>query len=542
MTYLYNTLTKKKEIFKPLKEGEVSMYSCGPTVYGKIHIGNIRTYLLADTLRRLFEYSGYTVHHIKNITDVGHLTRDDMSQGDSGEDKIEKQARSENMTPQDIASFYEAYFHTIEETMYILPAHTFPKATEYIPQMITFIETLLEKGYAYEKNGNVFFNITTFKPYGKLSGNTLENLKTGARLEKHPDKKNAWDFALWLKAPKDHLMQWNAPWSRGYPGWHIECSAMSTALLGSQIDIHTGGEDNIFPHHEAEIAQSECATGKSFVKYWIHTRHLLFDGEKMSKSKGTFLTLEEIQEKGFTPQDLRIAFLSSHYRSQLNFSWKLLEQSHTINEKIRKTFEKLYTHTFSPESTGISPLADSVEMTGKNKDLVEMTGRNKDLVEMTPSLSSRATSPHHSCHPRNFHSALPFRSLRRRRDENTRESQASSSYLHNILSALQDDLNTSLALTHLQDLLKEIHQKIESHTLSPEEISAYLKTLESTFSLLGLHYETEEKSIPQEVHALLKKRKLAREKKDFETSDRLREKIQALGFTVEDTSEGQKIV
>lgn len=536
MISLYNTLTKKKEMFTPLKEGEVSMYSCGPTVYGKIHIGNIRVYLLADTLRRLLLHSGYEVRHIKNITDVGHLTRDDMSQGDSGEDKVEQQARKENTTPEAITTLYETYFHEVEEKMHILPAHNFPKATEYIPQMISIIETLLERGNAYEKNGNVFFDITTFKPYGKLSGNTLENLKTGARLEKHPDKKHPWDFALWLKAPKDHLMQWNSPWSLGYPGWHIECSAMSTALLGPEIDIHTGGEDNIFPHHEAEIAQSECASGKHFVHYWVHTRHLLFDGEKMSKSKGTLLLLEEIEKKGFTPQDLRIAFLSSHYRSQLNFSWKLLEQAHTINEKIQKTFEKLHTYTTSLENTGISPLARL------RKDA---TDGQADSVEMTSSLPSQATNPNHSLSSRAtslLHSLSSRATSPRGVERSLIHNTQNSPHLEKILSALRDDLNTSLALTHLQEYIKEINQKIEKKALSSKEKSQYLEIFESVFFLLGLHYENEKKPIPQEVQKLLTKRQLARENKDFETSDKLREEIQSLGFIVEDTPEGQKIV
>ncbi len=334
MLTLYNTLAKQKEEFKPLHLGKVGMYVCGPTVYDYIHLGNIRAYLNADTLRRYLEFLGFEVRLIKNITDVGHLTEDDVNQGDSGDDKLVKKALSEKKSPKEIARFYEENFKEVEKEMNILPATYFPRATAHIDQMIKIISGLIEKGFAYEKNGNVFFDIEKFPEYGKLSGNTLENLKIGARLEEHPDKKNPWDFALWLKAPEKHLMQWESPWSIGYPGWHIECSAMSTEYLGETIDIHTGGEDNIFPHHEAEIAQTQCYTGKKFVNYWIHVRHLLVDGEKMAKSKGNFYTLVDIKEKGFEPMALRVLLLSSHYRSNLNFTWDAMKQAKSNLQKI----------------------------------------------------------------------------------------------------------------------------------------------------------------------------------------------------------------
>jgi len=225
--------------------------------------------------------------------------------------------------------------------MNILPAHYFPRASAHIPQMIKIIEKLMEKDLAYEVNGNVFFDVTKFPSYGKLSGNTLENLKVGARLEEHPDKKNPWDFALWLKAPKEHLMKWESPWGTGYPGWHIECSAMSMEYLGDTIDIHTGGEDNIFPHHEAEIAQSEGYSGQKFVNYWMHVRHLLVDGKKMSKSKGNFYLLEDIKEKNFSPMDLRLTILLSHYRSQMNFTWEAIRQAKTNFDSINNFYLRL---------------------------------------------------------------------------------------------------------------------------------------------------------------------------------------------------------
>lgn len=327
MISLYNTLTKQKEVFTPLEAGQVKMYTCGPTVYDYVHIGNLRSYVMADTLRRVLEASGLTVQHVKNITDVGHLTADDVAQGDSGEDKIARKAAAEHKTPEEIATFYTDYYRQAEAALNILPPHEQPKATSYIAEMISFIERLIEQDYAYAANGNVFFAVRKFADYGKLSGNTLDALKVGARLEEHPDKRDPWDFALWLKAPAGHLMHWDSPWGVGYPGWHIECSAMNLATLGKTIDIHTGGEDNIFPHHEAEIAQSECGNGEKFSRYWVHARHLLVDGQKMSKSKGNFYKLEDVLERGFTAMDLRMLFLSAHYRSQMNFTWDALEQA-----------------------------------------------------------------------------------------------------------------------------------------------------------------------------------------------------------------------
>lgn len=328
MLKLYNTLTKTKDTFVPLHTGKVGMYTCGPTVYNHIHIGNLRAYSHADVVRRYLTYCGYEVRMIKNITDVGHLTDDDVAQGDSGEDKMEKAAAAAKKTPQEIARFYEDYAFATQDAMNILRAQYNPRATEHIPQMIRLIETLIAKGHAYAKNGNVFFDVTSFDRYGALSGNTVEKLNVGARLEDpHPDKRNQWDFALWLKAPANHVMKWTSPWSVGYPGWHIECSAMSLEYLGPTFDIHTGGEDNIFPHHEAEIAQSECANDAPFVRLWLHTRHLRVDGEKMSKSKGNFYVLEDVVQRGFDPMDLRMLFLLSHYRSQMNFTWDAIAQA-----------------------------------------------------------------------------------------------------------------------------------------------------------------------------------------------------------------------
>lgn len=339
---IYNTLDKKIEEFRPQDNKLVTIYSCGPTVYDYVHIGNLRTFMMADFLRRTLRFAGYDVKHVKNITDVGHLTQDDI---DQGEDKMLKAARREGKTPYDIARFYEEAFHEDEEKLNIIPADAFPHATGYIQQMIALIKTLIEKGYAYEVDGSVYYDVDKFSGYGKLSGNTLENLKIGARLEAKEDKRHPYDFALWLKAGEEHLMRWDSPWSTGYPGWHIECSAMSIDNLGQTLDIHTGGEDNVFPHHEDEIAQSEGATGKKFVNYWVHARHLLVNGEKMSKSKGNFYTLKDIEDKGFAPLAYRYLCLTSHFQSQMNFTWEGLTDS-------KNALEKLYNFTSSTDATG----------------------------------------------------------------------------------------------------------------------------------------------------------------------------------------------
>lgn len=474
MLNLYNTLTKKKEEFIPVNPGKVGMYTCGPTVYGFVHIGNLRAYLMSDTLRRYLEYQGYEVRLIKNITDVGHLTDDDVAQGDSGEDKMIKAALKEKKTPEEIARFYEENFKEKEKEMNILPAHFFPRATAHVPQMIKIIEGLIEKGFAYEKNGNVFFDVTAFSTYGKLSGNTLENLKVGARLEEHPDKKNPWDFALWLKAPKEHAMRWESPWSVGYPGWHIECSAMSTEYLGNTIDIHTGAEDNIFPHHEAEIAQTECYTGQQYVRFWIHARHLLVDGKKMSKSKGNLYTLDDISEKGFSSMDLRLLLLSSHYRSQLDFSWDSLNQAH-------KNFQKINDSILNLES------------------IASLSGTNLNT-----------------------------------------DSFDAQNYMTKFEAAMDDDLNTPLALSVAYEMITQANRAIAENTLSSNDAKGVLTVWKRMNTVFGFVL-VGQAEIPAEIKKLITEREEARKGKDFQKSDDLRKLIESRGYVVEDTKDGQKI-
>jgi cysteinyl-tRNA synthetase len=332
----YNTLTKKKEEFAPLEKGVVRMYNCGPTVYSYPHIGNFRSFTFADVLRRWLEYRGFEVRQVMNITDVGHITAD----ADQGEDKMEAAARKEKKDPWAIAAHYTAIFHEIRAQLGFAPALAHPRATDHIAEMIALIEKLIAKGHAYVVGHNVYYSVATFPNYGRLSGNIAEDLEAGARIEPHPDKKDPRDFALWKHDPK-HVMQWDSPWGRGFPGWHIECSAMSMKYLGETLDIHTGGEDNIFPHHECEIAQSEGATGKPFCKYWMHARFLLVDGEKMSKSKGNFLTVEDVFAHGVTAPALRYALMSTHYRQQQNFTWEACDAAKQAVERLTEFRRRL---------------------------------------------------------------------------------------------------------------------------------------------------------------------------------------------------------
>ena len=311
----FNTMTGKKEELRPIEPGKVRLYTCGPTVYMYVTIGNLRSFVCEDLLRRYLEYRGYEIAHVMNITDVGHLTEDE----ETGEDKLEVTAREQKKDPWQIAEFYARAFFEDIDAIGIKRATWYPKATEFIPEMIELVRRLIDNGHAYVSNNSVYYDISSFPRYGRLSGNPIEELMPGARLEVNPDKRDPRDFALWVTDPR-HIMRWESPWGVGYPYWHVECSAMAMKLLGDSIDIHCGGEDNIFPHHECEIAQSEGATGKRYVRYWMHIRFLLVDGKKMSKSLGNFHTLRDLLEKGYDATAVRYLLLSTHYRQPLNFT------------------------------------------------------------------------------------------------------------------------------------------------------------------------------------------------------------------------------
>lgn len=338
---IYNTLTRSVEEIVPREANKIGMYSCGPTVYRYIHIGNLRTFTMADWMRRAFEYRGYEVLHVKNITDVGHMRQEMV---DRGEDKMIAQARKEGKTSLQIAQFYTEAFHDDEAALNILPAQVFPRATLHVPEMIEIIQGLLAKGVAYEINGYIYYDIKRFPGYGKLSGNQLEGMLAGVREGIDVDRHNQEDFPLWKPAEPDREMAWDSPWGRGFPGWHIECSAMSMKYLGQHFDIHTGGVDNIFPHHEDEIAQSEGFTSEQFVNYWVHAQHLLADGQKMAKSTGNAYTRAEIEARGFDPLALRYFYTTALYRSRVNFTFRALQAAQTSLERLRNIAYDLYSN------------------------------------------------------------------------------------------------------------------------------------------------------------------------------------------------------
>ena len=327
---VYNTLTRRKEQFAPLSPDAVRIYSCGPTVYNYAHIGNLRTYVFSDLLRRVLSYSGYKLKGVMNITDVGHL----LSDADEGEDKMVKASREQRKSPYEIAEYYTDVFFKDLQKLNIERPEIVPKATDHIPEMIEFVEELLKRGHAYELEDGIYFDISSFAEYGKLSGAELEEQIAGARVDVNLGKKHPADFALWKKAAKEHIMQWQSPWGMGYPGWHIECSAMGRKYLGDQFDIHSGGVDHIPIHHENEIAQSQALTGKMPAKDWLHAEFMQVDGGKMSKKLGNTYTLTQLQEKGFAPLAFRYFCLNTHYRKKLNFTFEALDAANTAYQRL----------------------------------------------------------------------------------------------------------------------------------------------------------------------------------------------------------------
>ncbi len=419
---LYNTLTHKTEEFVPMQPGKVGMYSCGPTVYSHPHIGNFRSFLVADLLKRFLEFKGLQVTHIMNITDVGHLIND----ADEGADKLEEAAKKQQKNPLEIAQFYTDSFIQASKLLNIKSPDRYPKATEHIKEMIEIVQTLIDKGYAYVVRNNVYYDVTKFKNYGQLSGNTLEDVNAGARIEINQEKKNPQDFALWKHDPK-HLQQWPSPWGNGFPGWHIECSAMSSKYLGAEFDIHTGGEDNIFPHHECEIAQSEAASGKTFVHYWLHTRFLMFDGEKMSKSKGNLYTIQELVEKGFKKNAIRYSLVSSHYRQNYNFTFEGIKAAEQAIDKIQQCANRL------------------AELT-KNAQAGEVSQQIKDL---------------------------------------------SANCLKDFDEALSDDLNISKALAVVFDFLREANKAQDANSAEASALLNTINKIDSVLGILEAEGESE---------------------------------------------------
>ena len=454
--YFYNTLTKKKEKFEPIKEGEVKIYSCGPTVYKDATIGNLRTYIFMDSLRRTLKYNGYKLKHAMNITDVGHL----VSDGDEGEDKMIKSSRETGKDPLEIATYYTKLFLDDCKKLNIDMPEIICKATEHIEDMEKFVAKLIENGYAYETSTAIYFDVSKLDNYGILSGINLKEQKAGARIEIDEEKKNPYDFALWIKAPKNHLMKWESPWGLCYPGWHIECSAMSNKYLGDVFDIHTGGVDLIPTHHENEIAQSKGVTGKIPARYWMHGEFLLIDGGKMSKSLNNAYLLSDIINKGYEPLSYKLLNFSSHYRNKLNFTWEALDSSSKALQKLREGYRK---HL-------------------EGNDVIE-----EDKV---------------------------------------------NEYKEQFLEAINDDLNMPLAMAIVWEVIKR-----------NEKSKQYAQVLLDFDRVLGLEIdkENEVQELPDEVKNLIEERKKARENKDYEKSDELRNKIEKMGYKVKDSKDGMQV-
>jgi cysteinyl-tRNA synthetase len=477
---LYNSLTKHEEDFVPLHGKGITMYTCGPTVYGRPHIGNYSSFLMADLLRRWLEVSGYTVHAVKNITDVGHLVAD----ADTGEDKIEKQAREEKTDPLAIARHYTELYLADEKLLNILEPEQRPRATETITEMITMIESLMKSGNAYETEDGVYFDVTSFPNYGKLSGNTLDNIDSGSRVKVDEKKKHPADFALWKKTVGEnahHMLKWASPWGDGFPGWHIECSAMSRKFLGDTIDIHTGGEDNIFPHHECEIAQSESVTHVPFVRYWLHKRRIDMGEEKMSKSLGNVLSIDNIIAEGFDPMDLRYNLLSVHYRTRLKFTWKGMEDAKKARRKITEWMEEV----------------------------------EKKIGEEVSDVSvGTGVCEHHND-----------------------DAQKLSDLYGEFRAAMNSDLNTPGALAAIFGILSWYRNATSLCSDTMADLHMVITFIRHTFGCFDAVKKDE--VIPADVQALLDERKEARAQKNFAESDRLRDEILKRGFVVKDTSDGQ---
>ena len=460
---VFNTLTKKKEEFVPLEEGKVRMYVCGPTVYNYIHIGNARPMIVFDTVRRYFEYKGYDVNYVSNFTDV--------------DDKIIKKAIEEQVSAQEISQRYIAECKKDMAGMNVKPATKHPLATEEICGMVEMISELIDKGYAYEKNGTVYFSTRKFKDYGKLSHKNLDDLRSGGRsllVSGEDEKEDPLDFVLW-KPKKEGEPFWKSPWSDGRPGWHIECSVMSRKYLGEQIDIHAGGEDLIFPHHENEIAQSEAANGKEFARYWMHNAFLNIDNRKMSKSLGNFRTVREISEQ-YDLQVLRFFMLSAHYRSPLNFSAELMEASKNGLERILNATDNL------------KHLIASVAAE-------EMSAEEKEAFSKT------------------------------------------DAYVEEFEKAMDDDFNTADAIAAIFELVKYANTTATAES-SKEYLRGLLDRIVKLGDVLGLILDKKEELLDADIEKLIKERQAARKAKDFARADAIRDELLEKGIILKDTREG----
>ena len=459
---VYNTLTRKKEELVPITPGEIKMYACGPTVYNYIHIGNARPLCIFDILRRYLEYRGYNVKFVQNFTDI--------------DDKIIRRANEEHVDFSEISERYIKEFWTDADGLNVRHATINPKATENIDAIIQIISTLIEKGYAYEAQGDVYFSTEKFKDYGKLSHQPLEDLEAGARIMVGEVKREPMDFAVW-KAAKPGEPAWDSPWGKGRPGWHIECSAMNWRYLGDTIDIHCGGQDLIFPHHENEIAQSECFTGKPFAHYWMHNGYINVDNVKMSKSLGNFFTVRDVAEKyGYEP--IRYLLISAQYRSPINYSTDIIEQCIAA-------LNRLYT------------CRDSLDFELKNASDAEHDG-DRAIID------------------------------------------GFDKYREQFISAMDDDLNTADAIASIFELVRDINTNVVGKTPSKALVEGAIAMFDELTGVLGLVYNRKTETLDSDVEALIEARTNARKEKNWAEADRIRDQLKEMGIVLEDTAQGVK--
>ncbi|MCD7954851.1 MAG: cysteine--tRNA ligase [Lachnospiraceae bacterium] len=500
---VYNTLSKRKEEFVTLEPGKVKMYVCGPTVYNLIHIGNARPMIVFDTARRYLEHKGYEVNYVSNFTDV--------------DDKIIAKANEEGVSSQEISERYIAECQKDMEALNVRPATTHPRATQEIDGMIAMIQTLIDKDYAYDVDGTVYFRTRKFKEYGKLSHKNLDDLRSGSRsllVTGEDQKEDPLDFVLW-KPKKEGEPSWSSPWSDGRPGWHIECSVMSKKYLGEEIDIHAGGEDLIFPHHENEIAQSECCNGKPFAKYWLHNAFLNIDNRKMSKSLGNFFTVREILEK-YDAQVLRFFMLSAHYRSPLNFSADLMDAAKNALERIQNAVSNLSylvenSSTSENAGSGMEKASASEKVAAKTDNIPASDKTISDMADANYGL----TAPEQKI-------LVGAKAFETKFDE-----------------AMDDDFNTADAIAAVFELVKYANSNLSADN-SKELILAVREEIVGLCGILGLIVEEKEELLDADVEALIVERQAARKARNFARADEIRDQLAALGITLLDTREGVK--
>lgn len=462
---IYNTLTRTKQEFVPIDQNEIKIYVCGPTVYNFFHIGNARPFVVFDTLRKYLEYRGNNVKFIQNFTDV--------------DDKILKRANEEGITPLEVGEKYIAEYFKDAEALNVKKATVHPRVTENIEEIIAFVQKLIDKGYAYESEGDVYYNTRKFSEYGKLSKQNIEDLELGARIEIGEKKKDPLDFALWKAQKEGEGLAWDSPWGMGRPGWHIECSVMSTKYLGETIDIHAGGQDLTFPHHENEIAQTEAATGKPFANYWMHNGYITIDNEKMSKSKGNFFTVRDILQE-YEGEAMRFFLLSGHYRSPINFSRDLMEQAKNGLARMRNAKSNLK-HLIGAGAAGIT-------------------------------------------------------------EEEENKFKALEAYRDKFVTAMEDDLNTADAISAVFELIKDINTDVKDGA-SKEFAQKCLDLLTELTDVLGILQDKEDAGdgVDEELQKLIDERQAARKAKDFKRADEIRDMLKAQGIILEDTPQGIKI-